>query len=467
MSFYQSDDYKKDIAEAVQKLKASQPFLNAVVTEVDAQPQLADLPAGKMHGVPIVLKDNVNTKNIRTTASSKILDNYIPQYDAHIVDRLRAAGAVLIAKASCDELAMGGTNLTAHTGPVKNPYDLKRMSGGSSGGSAALVASGVVPFAIGSDTGDSVRKPAAFCGIVGVKPSYGRISRYGIIPYASSLDHVGYFTRNVMDAAVALEVLAGRDERDMTSSLEPVEEYSQGLSGDLKGKRIGLLREVIDANANPQSTALFTQYVEKIKASGAEVVDIHMNADLLTAILPTYYIIANCEATANHSNLDGIRFGVREPGDTLDEIMINSRTKGLSSFIRKRFVIGSYGLLDENQERLFRKAQKVRRLIVEDLARALASVDAVIALASTDIAPYLDDHRLDELSDDYLIAENFMVMGNFSGYPSVTLPIGLIDGCPIGINVTSKAFSEKQLFDICLGLENLSGCKDMVKEDLG
>lgn len=468
MSFYKSENFEQDVARAVARLQKSQPLLNAVVTEVDPQEQIDRVKAlkldGPLAGVPIVLKDNVNTKGIRTTASSRILDNYIPVYNAHIADKLAEAGAVVIAKSSMDELAMGGTNLTAYTGPVRNPWDTQRMSGGSSGGSAALVASGVVPFAIGSDTGDSVRKPAAFCGVVGVKPSYGRISRYGIIPYSSSLDHVGYFTRNIADAALALEVLAGRDDRDMTSSEEPVEHYSEELNGDLNGRRIGVLKNVAEANQNPATAGLFTEYVAKLKDAGAEIVEVEMNEALLQAILPTYYVIANCEATANHSNLDGVRYGVREEGKTLEELMIRSRTEGLSSFIRKRFVIGSYGLLDENQERLFRKAQRVRRLLVEDFQRALADVDAVIALASTNIAPPLEDHGIDSLSNTYLIAENFMVLGNFSGYPSITLPIGLVDECPIGVNVTSKAFTEKLLFDICLGMEKVSGCKDMVKE---
>lgn len=462
MSFYSSDDKQKDILEAYKRTEATQPYLNAVVKMVE--PDLNFNPEGLMSGVPIVLKDNVNTKGIVTTASSKILSNYVPVYDATITKKLKAAGAVLVAKASMDELAMGGTNLTAYTGPVKNPYDETRMSGGSSGGSAALVASGAVPFAIGSDTGDSVRKPAAFCGVVGVKPTYGRISRFGIIPYASSLDHVGYFTRNIKDAAIALSVLAGRDDQDMTSAQAPVEAYHEGLEGDLRGKRIGLLKNVVEANNNPATKAAFEQFVEKVKAAGAEIVDVEMREDLLKAILPTYYIIANCEATANHSNLDGVRFGVREDGASLEEIMIQSRTKGLSSFIRKRFVIGGYGLLDENQEKLFRKAQKIRRLIVEDFAKACEGLDGVMALASTDIAPKLENDAADGLSNTYLIAENYMVLGNFSGYPSVTLPIDLIDGCPIGVNITSTPFSEKALFDVCLGLEQVSGCKDMKKE---
>ena len=442
--------------------------LNAVVSFVDPTLQLERLtsidPSAKMYGVPIVLKDNVNTKGILTTAGSRILENYVPAYDATIAEKLRAAGAILIAKSSLDEFGMGGTNLSAATGPVLNPYDLSRMSGGSSGGSAVLVASGIVPFAIGSDTGDSVRKPASFNGIIGFKPTYGRISRYGIIPYASSLDHVAFFTRNVRDTATALEVLAGRDDRDMTSLNLPVPNYFEQLDGNIKGKRIGVLVNVVRAITNPQIQTLFANLIEQLKAQGAEIVEIQLNEDLLSCILPTYYIIANAEATANHSNLDGLRFGVQKAGTDVDEVMNTSRTAGFGKLIRKRFVIGSYALFVENQDKLFRKAQKVRRLIVEELKQALNQVDGLIAPASAGIAPKLDDNTLDQLSSTYLIAENFMVMGNFSGCPSITLPMGYCDGLPVGVNLTCKLYDEQSTLDIALAIEQCTGLADQIKE---
>jgi aspartyl-tRNA(Asn)/glutamyl-tRNA(Gln) amidotransferase subunit A len=453
---------------ALEKGKLVNDKLNAVITFVDPTTQLEKLneidPSAKMYGVPIVLKDNVNTKGILTTAGSRILANYIPQYDATIAQKLSAAGAILIAKSSLDEFGMGGTNLSAATGPVYNPYDLTRMSGGSSGGSAALVASGVVPFAIGSDTGDSVRKPASFNGIIGFKPTYGRISRYGIIPYASSLDHVAYFTRNVHDTATALQVLAGRDDSDMTSLNLPVKAYAELLDSELKGKKIGILLNVVRAITNPQIRLLFAQLIEKLKANGAEIVEIEMNEDLLSAILPTYYIIANAEATANHSNLDGLRFGVQLPGKDVDEVMSASRTAGFGKLIRKRFVIGSYALFVENQDKLFRKAQKVRRLIVEELKQALSQVDGLIAPASAGVAPKLDDHTLDQLSSTYLIAENYMVMGNFSGCPSITLPMGYCDGLPVGVNLTCNLYADQATLDIALAIEQATGLVDQIKE---
>lgn len=455
------------VNQALQKAQATQKKLNAIVTFCDVESQLNELEGKEnapMYGVPIVLKDNVCTKGIRTTASSKILENYVPIYNAHIVDKLKEAGAVVIGKASMDELAMGGTNLTAATGPVHNPYDLTRMPGGSSGGSAALVAAGVVPFAIGSDTGDSVRKPASYCGILGMKPTYGRISRYGIIPYSSSLDHVGYFTRSAKDAAVALSVLAGRDNRDMTSSHQPVPDYAALLNSDITGKRVAVFRNVIDAIEDPRVIDMFNNLMNQLKEKGAIVEEVTLRDDLLKTILPTYYLIANCEATANHSNLDGIRFGVQQPGDSTEEVMIASRTAGFGSLIRKRFVIGSYGLFVENQEKLFRQAQRVRRLLVEEVSKVLEQYDLFVAPASGAIAPQLDDRSRDELSDSYLIVENHMVLGNFTGFPSCTVPMGMVDNLPIGVNITAKAWDEQSLFDVALAMESITGLKDAIAE---
>ena len=457
------EDVETRVKSAVERAKEKQEELNAVVSFVDVDSQLADLankdPHAPLYGMPIVLKDNVNMKGVRTTASSRILDNYIPVYDAHISEKLKEAGAIVIAKSSMDELGMGGTNKNAYTGKVNNPWDTTRISGGSSGGSAVLVASGVVPFAIGTDTGDSVRKPAAYNGIIGMKPTYGRISRYGIIPYASSLDHVGYFTTAIEDAAVALEVLAGRDDRDMTSSYEPVPNYASDINSDIKGKKIAILDNVQEAITNAEIKENFDALMKKLQARGAIVEHVRFDDKLMRAMLPVYYIIANAEATANHSNLDGIRFGMREDGASVEEVMINSRTKGLCPYVRKRFVIGSYSLFEENQEKIFRKAQKVRRLIVEELKKALAGYDIVIASASGMIAPKSEDSQDEHLSKDVLVAENYMVMGNFSGYPSMSMPTGFVEGMPIGINMTAKPFAEQTLFNIGKALEEETGLK--------
>lgn len=458
-------DVKERIERATKRAREWQKDLNAVVTFVDTQAQIEDLKnvdeKAPLYGMPIVLKDNVNTKGIRTTASSRILDNYVPVYNAHIVDKLKEAGAVVIAKASMDELGMGGTNKNAYTGKVNNPWDTNRISGGSSGGSAVLVAAGVVPFAIGTDTGDSVRKPAAYNGVIGMKPTYGRISRYGIIPYASSLDHVGYFASAVEDAAVALEVLAGRDDRDMTSSLKEVPAYSKAIDSDLTGKRIAILDNVQDGVKDEAIKENFADLVAKLEARGAIVEHVRFNDKLMRALLPTYYIIANAEATANHSNLDGIRFGMREDGESVEDVMINSRTKGFCSYVRKRFVIGSYSLFVENQDKIFRKAQKVRRLIVEELKRTLEQYDVVLANASPNIAPLSEESKDEHLSNEAMVAENHMILGNFSGYPSMTIPTGFASGMPIGVNMTAKPFEEQTLFNIGKAIEEETGFKGM------
>lgn len=449
------DCKENSAAIAYSKLAEVNAKLNAVVTAVEPQEGL----------IPIVLKDNVNTKGILTTASCRILDNYVPIYNAHIVDRLKANNFNIIAKASMDELAMGGTNLSALTGPVCNPYDLERISGGSSGGSAVLVASGVVPCAIGSDTGDSVRKPASYCGVVGVKPTYGRISRYGIIPYSSSLDHVGYFTTNVEDACLMLKVLAGRDDRDMTSSYREVPDYLAALNSDVKGKKVLVFKNVIDAISNEAIRDLFDKVVADLRAKGAIIKEVTFDETLMKAILPTYYIIANAEATANHSNLSGLIYGHQEAGKDIDEIMTNSRTAGFGPWIKKRFVIGSYALFEENQERILRKAQKIRRLIVDEVNRELAQADILIAPAAKGVAPKIKEESTNELTNEYLIADNHMVIGNFAGLPSMTLPMGFVEGLPVGVNITANPFKEQVMFDVAKAIEEGTGLAGLTKED--
>ncbi len=444
-------------AQAAKAIADLQPVLNAAVTIVENPEENTN--DGVLAGIPVVLKDNVSTKGLRTTASSKILDNYVPVYDAEIVRRLKDAGAVIVAKASMDELGMGGTNRNAATGPAANPWNPAHITGGSSGGSAALIAAGTTPLAIGTDTGDSIRKPAAYCGVIGVKPTYGRISRYGIIPYASSLDTVGYFTRNIADAALALEVLAGRDDHDMTSSFLPVEKYAENLNGDLAGKTIGVFRTVSDKIERPEIKEAFDALVEQIKNAGATVVDVEMPVNLMELIAPVYKTIANAEATANHSNLDGIRFGMREPGGSVDEVMTNSRTAGFSSYVRARFVIGSYTLFEENQDRLLRKAQKIRRLIVNAYAKLFEQCDVVLAPAAIDVAPLIEESSDVRFGNDNF-ADEHMQLANFAGYPSLTMPLGLADGLPFGINLTAPAFEEQKLFDTAAGVEKLIDWKE-------
>ncbi|MEG0367668.1 MAG: amidase family protein, partial [Coprobacillus sp.] len=418
-----------------------------------------------LNAIPYVLKDNYNTKGIKTTASSRMLENYVPIYNAHVIELLNQHGVCLVGKASMDELAMGGTNKSALTGPVYNPWDVTRIAGGSSGGSAALVGSGVVPFALGSDTGDSIRKPAGFCGVVGFKPTWGRISRYGVIPYASSLDHVGAFTRNVRDMAIVTNALAGRDDRDMTSSYHQVEDYLGCLTDDIKGIKIAVLKSVSDEIRNEEVKSNFDMVVSKFKELGAIVEDVTMPVELMRTLLPTYTILANSEATSNHSCLDGIKYGNRQDGKTTDDVMINSRTNGFGDHIKRRFILGNLALATENQERMFRKAQKVRRLVVEELNKIYQDYDIILTPNGGGIAPKVDEATDDRLSDEYLILENHLCLANFAGTPSLSLPSGFVDDMPIAVNITGRIFEEQTVLNVAYALENVLGLKNQFSRE--
>lgn len=458
-------DYYDELFEEVE---LQQKRLNAFVT-VTKDKAYQDLKNADfkdlLNGIPYVLKDNYNTKGIKTTASSRMLEDYVPIYNAHVVDLLTKHGVCLVGKASMDELAMGGTNKSALTGPVYNPWDHTRIAGGSSGGSAALVGSGVVPFALGSDTGDSIRKPAGFCGVVGLKPTWGRISRYGVIPYASSLDTVGAFTRNVRDMAIVTEALAGRDDRDMTSSHQPVPHYLENLTDDIKDLKIAVLTSVSDEIRDPQIKENFAHVVQTLKNLGATVEDVCMPTEIMRTLLPTYTIIANSEATSNHSCLDGIKYGNRQSGATTDDVMINSRTNGFGDHIKRRFILGNLALATENQERMFRKAQRVRRIIVEELNKIYQNYDIILTPNGGSVAPRVDEATDDRLSDEYLILENHLCLANFAGTPSLSLPSGFVDGMPIAVNLMGRIFEEQTVFNCAYALENALGLKNQYSRE--
>lgn len=414
-------------------------------------------------GIPFACKDNFSTKDIPTTGSSNILNGYVPIFDSEVVSRLKAAGAIMIGKTTLDELAMGGSGTTGHLGTTFNPWDdsHRYQIGGSSCGSAASVAAGIVPFAIGSDTGDSVRKPAGFSASVGLKPTWGRISRYGLFPFAPSMDHVGYFTRNVYDSAVLLEVLAGRDLKDSTSSTEKVTKFTDNVDGNLKGKKIVVIKEIVDSITNDDIKNAFDKTLSGMVAAGATVDYVSVDVDLLKAIYPTYIVISCAEATSNNANLDGIKFGPRIGGETYEEVMMNARTKGFCELIKRRFVIGSYSLLSENQEEVFLRAQKVRRLVVNAANEILNNCDGILLPSAPTTAPLIEGSSGDKLSNEYLIADNHMAIGNFGGFPSITLPMGFSKGMPFGVCLTCKVFDEATLFSIASGIENVTGLKDL------
>ena len=364
----------------------------------------------------------------------------------------------MIGKTTLDELAMGGTGTTGHLGKTFNPYDPKheRMIGGSSCGSAASVSASIVPFALGSDTGDSVRKPASYAGLVGMKPTWGRISRYGLFPFAPSLDHVGYFTRDVYASAVLLDVLAGRDNHDSTSSTKPVEHYEEKLGQPVKGMKVAVLKMVTDSIKDEAIKTHFYASLEELKKQGVQVDFVEFGRDLLESLYATYIVISCAEATSNDANLDGIKFGPYKGGKSYQEVMYNARTAGFSELIKRRFVIGSYCLMRENQEELFLRAQRNRAKIVERVNEILKDQDFILAPAAPSVAP-LFMKASDKLSDEYLIADNHLCLGNFAGLPSITLPLGYEDGMPFGVNFMGRAFEEKALFQISYAYEKITG----------
>lgn len=415
--------------------------------------------------IPYALKDNFSTKDILTTASSNILKNYIPPYNATIYQKLLDSGAILIGKTVLDELAMGGTGTTGHTGIVRNPWNTSRMIGGSSSGSCASVALGIVPFSIGSDTGDSVRKPAAYGGVVGFKPTYGRISRYGLFAFASSLDHVGIFARTVKDIAFVTDVLKGKDKYDMTTLPDEKIKYADLIENDVKSKKLFYIKESIDDLEKDNEIYInFMNIIEKCKKLGIEVEPQSIDIKLLSAIYPTYMSISCAEATSNNSNLTGISFGNRKEGKNVNEIMINTRTEGFSELIKRRFVIGSYVLQKENQEKLFLNACRVRRLIVDKINELFRTYDGMIMPTSGGIAPKFNE-KTDRLSSKYLVLENHLIIGNFGGYPSISIPCGFVNKMPISVNITCPIMRDKELLNIAHKLEGTMNYKAMIVGD--
>ena len=418
-----------------------------------------------LKGIPYLAKDNYSTKGVETTASSNILNGYVPTFDSTVVSKLRRAGMIQVAHTTMDELAMGGTGTTGKKGNTTNPYDQERIVGGSSCGSAAAVAQGIAPFALGSDTGDSVRKPASHANLVGFKPTWGRISRFGLFPFAPSMDTIGYFTRNVLDAAYLLSTLAGHDPYDMSSSNRRKEKYQDYVLQHKRLKRVGYFKAVMDNITNPAIKSAYQKLLNDLKQKGYEVIEYDFREDLLDALYPTYMIISCAEAGSNNANLDGVRFGPASQNDptTYREYMTDCRTKGFSDLIKRRFVIGSFALLAENQPEMFNRAQKARRLIVEAMNQFFDNIDFLIVPAA-----YSKPKKISELSTawstnpDYL--DNILSIGNFGGYPSITLPLTYDDNMPIGVNITGRVFEDGYVLSCAQDVEDITGLHDLVKE---
>lgn len=409
---------------------------------------------GALEGIPLGIKDLFCTRGIRTTACSHILDGFVPPYESTVTQKLLDAGAVFLGKLNMDEFAMGGSNETSFYGPAVNPWskDKKLVAGGSSGGSAAAVAANICAAATGTDTGGSIRQPSAFCGVTGIKPTYGRCSRYGIIAFASSLDQAGPIAKDVRDCAVMLKNMAGHDVRDSTSAKAEVPDFEKFIGMDVRGMKIGIPAEYRPDGLNAEIAAVWDRGIEMLKARGADIVDISLPHTKYA--LATYYIIAPAEASSNLARYDGLRYGLRVPGEHLDNMYINSRTEGFGKEVKRRIMIGTYVLSAGYYDAYYLKAQKVRRLIRDDFVKAFEKCDVILTpTAPTPAFPIGDKSMLENPINMYL-NDVFTVSVSLAGLPAMSLPAGLsAEGLPLGLQVIGKAFDEGSVFKTASALE--------------
>ena len=413
--------------------------------------------AGALEGIPLGIKDLFCTKGIKTTACSHILDGFVPQYESSVTANLLRDGAVFLGKLNMDEFAMGGSNETSYYGPVINPWkakdsDADLVAGGSSGGSAAAVAAGMCAAATGTDTGGSIRQPAAFCGVTGLKPTYGRCSRYGIIAFASSLDQAGPIAKDVSDCALLLKSMAGFDAKDSTSAKLEVPDFMAVLGQDIKGLKVGVPAEYRPAGLNAEVAACWDKGLEMLKARGAEIVDISLPHTQYA--LATYYIIAPAEASANLARYDGIRYGLRVPGESLDDLYVNTRTEGFGQEVKRRIMIGTYVLSAGYYDAYYLKAQKVRRLIRNDFIEAFKKCDVILTPTSPTDAFAIGDKSMTENPINMWLNDVFTVSVNLAGLPAISLPAGLsARGLPLGLQLIGKAFDENTILKTAYALE--------------
>ena len=409
--------------------------------------------AGPLAGVPVAVKDVIVTKGVRTTCGSRLLERYIPPYDATAVIRLEQAGGIILGKTNCDEFAMGSSNENSAFGPVKNPVAPDRVPGGSSGGSAAAVAQGTAVVALGSDTGGSVRQPASFCGVVGVTPTYGRVSRYGLVAFASSLDHIGPLARTVADAALVLQIIAGRDENDSTSAFAPLPDYVAALDGKIKGARIGLPREYFEGLAS-ETGDLIAKGVDLLKKLGCEVREISLPATKYA--VACYYIIATAEASSNLARYDGVRYTSRAEAETLSDMYRATRGAGFGAECKRRIMLGTYVLSHGYYDAYYLKAQKVRGLIAEDFRKAFAEVDAIVAPVAPSPAFKIGE-KIDDPLEMYL-SDIYTITGDLAGIPCMSVPCGKTSaGLPVGMQILTRHFDETGMFRLADAFEKAGG----------
>ncbi len=440
---------------ALERIRTLDPPLGAFLRVADsARARAAELdrtrPAhAPLLGVPVALKDNICTAGIPTTAASRLLEHYVPPYSAAVVERLERAGAVVIGKTNCDEFAMGSSTEHSAFGPTRNPWAPDRIPGGSSGGSAVAVAAGMVPLSLGSDTGGSIRQPAALCGVFGLKPTYGRVSRYGLIAFASSLDQIGPFAASTADLAAIFGVIAGVDERDSTSAGVPVPDSGAALAGDVRGLRIGVPRDLVGDGVEPDVRRAFDASLEALRDAGAVLSDVTLPHAPLA--IPVYYLVANAEASSNLARYDGVRYGARADGATLHDVYYRTRAR-FGAEAKRRIMIGTFVLSAGYYDAYYVKAQQVRALIRRDYDQAFAAVD-VVAMPTSPTAAFPIGARTDDPLQMYL-ADVFTVAANLAGLPAISIPCGVTgENLPVGLQLTARPFDEATLIGAAAAVE--------------
>ncbi len=445
---------KEVLSSVLKRIEERESEINAYITitkdlakqqaEESEKRQLKGELLSDIDGIPVAIKDNICTKGIRTTCASNILANYVPPYNATVVDKLLKAGAVIIGKTNMDEFAMGSSTETSAFGPTQNPVKKGFVPGGSSGGSAAAVASGETVLALGSDTGGSIRQPAGFCGVVGMKPTYGRVSRYGLIAYASSLDQIGPICKSVEDSAILLNYICGRDPKDTTSAPVPKPDFREALNQDIKGVRIGLPKEYFVEGLDDRIKDKLMDVVKVLQDAGASIVDISLPHTRYA--ISTYYLIATAEASSNLARYDGVKYGVRRDAGGIIEMYENTRMLGFGREVKRRIMLGTYVLSAGYYEAYYLKALKVRTLIREDFKKGFEKVDCILTPVSP-VLPFKIGERIDDPLKMYLV-DVYTVSLNLSGLPGISVPCGYIDGLPVGVQLISRAFDEQTIIKV-------------------
>ncbi|RKY58465.1 MAG: Asp-tRNA(Asn)/Glu-tRNA(Gln) amidotransferase GatCAB subunit A, partial [Candidatus Latescibacterota bacterium] len=436
------------VASVLRRIREVEPLVHAYISldeegalrkaeEVDARVARGE-EVGVLAGVPVAVKDNICIKGMRTTCASKILENFVSPYDATVVEKLKAADAVFLGKTNLDEFAMGSSTENSYFGPTRNPHDPERVPGGSSGGSAAALAAGEAVLALGSDTGGSIRQPASFCGVVGLKPTYGRVSRYGLVAFASSLDQIGPMAKNVKDTALLLNVISGYDPRDSTSAPVEVPDFTKALDEGIEGIRIGLPREYFAEGLEDEVREKVLEAVDILKGEGAEVVEVSLPHTKYA--IATYYIVAPAEASSNLARYDGVKYGFRAEGRDLYEMYCNTRSQGFGEEVKRRIMLGTYTLSAGYYEAYYLKALKVRTLIKQDFEEAFETCDLLATPTSPTVAFRLGEKVADPLT--MYLSDVYTVSVNLAGLPGISVPCGSSDGLPVGLQLIGRPFDE-------------------------